>query len=196
MTRLDFITGDNLTPEQQAVWDGVTNGRRGPAARMVNEQGGLIGPFNAPLYAPVSGRRVIDLGESLRFETAIDNRLLELAVCMVGAHWRSNFEWMAHSRMAIDAGIDPEAIAAIERGTEPDLERDDERAVYDLTRALLTTGRAPGPIYRAAQHHLGDQGMVEVTQLIGYYCLVSLTLNVFQVDLPAGVEPAWPYDPD
>ncbi|MCP3989637.1 MAG: carboxymuconolactone decarboxylase family protein [Actinomycetia bacterium] len=193
MTRLPFITSEDLTPDQQAVWDCVTNGRRGPASRLINDEGGLVGPFNAPLHAAASGRRIVELGQNLRFETEIDNRLLELAVCMVGAHWRSNFEWMAHSRLAIEAGITPEAVAAIEVGDEPSLDRDDERAVYALTNSLLTTGRASDDLYVAAQGHLGDQGMVELVQLIGYYCLISLTLNTFQIELPAGNDPVWPY---
>ncbi len=193
MTRLPFITGENLSPDQQEVWDNVTNGRRGDASRLINAAGGLVGPFNAPLHAPGTGKRVVALGEALRFETELDNRLLELAVCTVGAHWRSNFEWFAHSRMAREAGISEEAVAAIERGEEPVLAKADEQAVYALTRGLLTDGRVPDDVYQAAQSHVGDRGMVELTQLIGYYCLVSLTLNTFQVALPPGNEPVWPY---
>ena len=193
MTRLPFITGEDLDPDQQEVWDNVTNGRRGDASRLINEAGGLVGPFNAPLHAPGTGKRVVALGEALRFETEIDNRLLELAVCTVGAHWRSNFEWFAHSRMAKEAGISEEAVAAIERGEEPPLDKADEQAVYALTRGLLTDGRVSDEVYHAAQGHVGDRGMVELTQLIGYYCLVSLTLNTFQIELPPGNEPVWPY---
>jgi 4-carboxymuconolactone decarboxylase len=175
------------------VWDNITNGRRGDASRMVNAEGGLVGPFNAAMHAPVTGKRVVTLGESLRFDTSLDNRLLELAVSMVGAHWRSNFEWWAHSRMAIAAGISEAAIRAIEAGAEPDFGAEDEKAIYAFTRSLLTTGRAPDDVYAAAQAHVGDQGMAELAQLIGYYCLISLTLNTFQVELPAGNVPAWPY---
>ena len=164
MTRLAFITDDNLSADQQAVWDCVTNGRRGPADRFVNDEGGLIGPFNAPLYAPATGKKVVELGEALRFDTEVDNRLLELAVCTVGAHWRSNFEWFAHSRMAIDAGISAEAVAAIERGDEPSLDRDDERAVYALTSGLLREGRVADDVYDAARKHVGEQGLVELVQ--------------------------------
>jgi 4-carboxymuconolactone decarboxylase len=193
MSRLPFITGDELTPDQQEVWDNVTSGRRGAANRFVNDEGGLIGPFNAPLFAPGTGKRVVALGEALRFETELDNRLLELAVCMVGAHWRSNFEWFAHSRLAIDAGVAEDTVTAIERGEEPSLDKDDERAVYDFTRGLLTSGRVSDAAYEAALGHVGERGVVELTQLIGYYCLVSLTLNTFEIELPAGNEPVWPY---
>jgi 4-carboxymuconolactone decarboxylase len=193
VTRLPFIPNENLDADQQEVWESVTNGRRGPASRMVNEQGGLVGPFNAPLHAAVTGKKVVALGEALRFDTEIDNRLLELAVCTVGAHWRSNFEWYAHSAMAISAGVSEETVAAIGRGETPRLEEADEQSVYDLTKALLTTGRASDDVYAAAQQHVGDQGMVELAQLIGYYCLVCFTLNTFQIDLPPGNDPEWPY---
>lgn len=193
MTRLPYITDDNLSDDQQAVWDCVTNGRRGPAKGFISEEGGLVGPFNAPLYAPATGRRVVELGEALRFDTEVDNRLLELAVCMVGAHWRSNFEWFAHSRMAIEAGIAPSTVAAIETGDEPELTEPDERAVYDLTKGLLDQGRVASEVYEAAIEHVGQKGLVELVQLIGYYGLVSLTLNVFEVELPPGNEPTWPY---
>lgn len=194
MTRLPFISNDGtLNDDQQAVWDNVTNGRRGPASRLVDDQGHLVGPFNAPLHAPRSGQRVVALGESLRFDTEIDNRLLELAVCMVGAHWRSNFEWFAHSRLAVAAGVGAEVVDAIERGERPTFDRDDEAAVHDFTRAMLDDGRVGDDVYAAARAHVGDQGMVELTQLIGYYTLVSFTLNAFQVELPPGHDPVWPY---
>lgn len=193
MTRLAFITDNDLTPDQQAVWDRVTNGRRGPASVLINDEGGLVGPFNALLYAPASGMKVVELGEALRFGSEIDNRLLELAVCVVGAHWRSNFEWYAHSRLAVAAGVSEDTVAAIQRGDEPISAPGDEQAVHAFARLLLTDGRATDDVYQGALEHVGERGMVELTQLIGYYCLVSLTLNAFQVDLPPGNEPVWPY---
>jgi 4-carboxymuconolactone decarboxylase len=36
---------------------------------------------------------------------------------------------------------------------------------------------------------LGEKAVVELVGIIGYYCLVSLTLNIFQVGLPEGEEP-------
>lgn len=193
MTRLPFIPNENLTSEQQQVWDNIVNGKRGDASRFINAEGGLVGPFNAAMHAAKTGRKVVALGEALRFDTAIDNRLLELAVCMVGAHWRSNFEWYAHSRLAIQAGVSAEAVAAIEKGDRPVFDRADEAAVYEFTHLLLTSGRVTDEVYGAVQAEVGDQGMGELTQLIGYYCLISLTLNTFQVDLPPGETPVWPY---
>jgi len=196
MTRLPFIVGNQglgLSGDQQVIWNSVTSGQRGPADLFVRDDGGLHGPFNPALHAAATGRRITELGAALRFETQIDKRLLELAVCTTGAHWRSNFEWYAHRALAERQGVDPIALDAIERGDEPVLERDDEIAVYAFTRALLREGRVRDELYASAHVHLGDEGMVELTQLVGFYCLISFTLNAFEVELPDGVEPVWPY---
>lgn len=193
MTRLPFITNDNLDEDQQAVWDSVTSGNRGPADLFVRDDGALHGPFNPALHAPATGRAITELGAKLRFATRLDKRLLELAVCTTGAHWRSNFEWFAHRPLAEKNGIDPLALDAIERGVAPNLDRADEQAVYAFTRALLTDGRADSAVYDAAHVHVGDHGMVELTQLVGFYCMISFTLNAFEIELPVGNEPVWPY---
>ncbi len=86
MTRLPFITNDDLSSDQQAVWDSVTNGKRGPAARFTYDEGGLVGPFNAAMHAPATGRKIAQLGEALRFETSLDVRLLELAISWHTSH--------------------------------------------------------------------------------------------------------------
>ncbi len=193
MTRLPFITDDELDPDQRVVWDGVTNGLRGPSDRLITSEGGLAGPFNAALHAATTGRHVTALGEALRFHSDVEARLLELAICTTGAHWRSNFEWFAHRPLAEKAGIETAALDAIERGDAPDFAHDDEAAVYALTRALLDDGRMDDETYARAAGHLGDRGVVEIVQAVGYYCLISFTLNAFEVDLPPGNEPVWPY---
>ena len=193
VTRLPFITDHDLDDDQRAVWESVTNGLRGPSDRLITPDGGLAGPFNAALHAATTGRHVTALGEALRFRSEVEPRLLELAICTTWAHWRSNFEWFAHRPLAEKAGIEPAALDAIERGGTPDLTRDDEATVFALTRALLDHGRMDDDTYARATRHLGDRGVVEIVQAVGYYCLISFTLNAFEIDLPAGNEPLWPY---
>lgn len=193
MTRLPFITDHQLDDDQRAIWEGVTNGLRGPSSRLITEEGGLAGPFNAALHAATTGRHVTALGEALRFHSQVDARLLELAICTTGAHWRSNFEWFAHRPLAERAGIEPAVLDAIEVGDVPTFARDDEAAVFALSRALLDDGRMNDATYGEAERHLGHRGVVEIVQAVGYYCLISFTLNAFEIDLPAGNEPVWPY---
>ncbi len=189
MTRLTSLQQDQLDERGAALWDGII-GPRGDS--LVNEAGGLHGPFNAWLHAPVIGKNLSRLGSSLRFEMSLDRRLIELAIITVGARWESEFEWYAHSTMARDAGVDQPIIDAIGEGETPAFTLDDERAVYAVAHQLVRDGRLDEATYGAAAELLGETQMVELIALCGYYTLISFTLNAFEVPLPSGATQKWP----
>jgi 4-carboxymuconolactone decarboxylase len=188
MSRLEYLRYDDLDPDGQKVWDGVVGSR---GAELVNEQGGLIGPFNAFVHAPDVGRRLSSLGAALRFGTSIERRLSEVAIITVGARWKAEFEWYAHSRMARQHGVPAAVIDAIGRGEDPSFEADDERTIYTAARQLSETGRLDQDAYDAAGRLLGQAGLVELVSLCGYYTLISFLLNAFDVPLPAGAAATW-----
>jgi len=187
MSRLPLQTRDDLADDGREVWDSITASR----GAIVADEGHLIGPFNAWVTAPTIGGRLAELGAALRFESSIERRLLEVAIITVGAHWKAEFEWWAHSRMALHHGVSAEAVAAIARGEVPALP-DDERIVYTVARQLVANGHVDGPAYEAAHRLLGDRGIVELVTLCGYYTLVSFSLNAFAVPLPPGEDATWP----
>src|SRR5215472_176832 len=188
MTRLPYLRYDDLDSRGREVWDGVTGSRGG---ELVNGEGGLIGPFNAFVHAPGVGSHLSELGGRLRFRTSIERRLSELAIITVGVAWRAEFEWWAHARMAREHGVSDAIIDAIGRGDDPPFEAEDERAIYQVARELTSTGRLGQEAYDAAHSLLGDQGMVELVSLCGYYTLISYLLNAFEVPLPPGAVPQW-----
>jgi 4-carboxymuconolactone decarboxylase len=177
-----------LDPDAEQVWDSVVGSR---ADLLVNEQGGLAGPFNAFVHAPDVGRRLASLGQELRFGTSLERRLTEVAIITVGARWQAEFEWWAHARMARRHGVPGAVVDAIGRGEDPPFQADDERTVYALARELSETGRVGPETYAAARRLLGDAGLVELVSLCGYYTLVSFLLNAFEVPLPPGVPDMW-----
>ncbi len=188
MSRIPALRRDDLDQAGQDLWDAITSTR---PKGIVDQDGGLRGPFNPWLYAPEVGRRVADLGAHLRFGTSIDRRLLELAIITVGARWKAEFEWWAHVPMAREQGVTEPVIEAIGRGETPTFEHDDERIVYAVARQLGEDGHIDAAAYAEAQALLGDRGMVELVTLCGYYVLVSYTLNAFDIGLPAGNPPAF-----
>lgn len=191
MSRLRSLTPDELDDEQAKLWDGIVS-HRGAGVESTAPGGGLVGPFNAFVHVPAIGRRLTALGGYLRFETLIERRLTEVAICTVGAHWRSEFEFWAHAPMAIEHGVSADVIDALRSGRPPVFERDDERVVHAVTSQLLNDGRVGGADYAVAAELLGERGMVELAALVGYYCLISMTLNLFEVALPEGERLAWP----
>jgi 4-carboxymuconolactone decarboxylase len=187
-SRLPNLRYGDLDPEGRAVWDAIVGSR---GAGLVNDDGGLVGPFNAFLHAPGVGQRLSSLGRVLRFETSIERRLSELAIITVAARWKAEFEWWAHARMAREHGVPGDVVDAIGRGEEPALEAADERVVYSVARQLTSGGQLGQDAYAAAERLLGQAGVVELVSLCGYYTLVSYLLNAFTVPLPPGAAATW-----
>jgi len=188
MSRLPYLRYQDLGPAGQQVWDGIVGSRD---AELVNAQGGLVGPFNAFVHAPGVGRHLSALGARLRYRTSIEPRLSELAIITVGASWKAEFEWWAHAGIARGHGVSDAVIDAIAAGSVPPFQAEDERIVYAVARQLTSDGTVDGEIYSAAARLLGDDGMVELVALCGYYTLISYLLNAFDVPLPRGAAPRW-----
>ncbi|MFZ5835548.1 MAG: carboxymuconolactone decarboxylase family protein [Pseudomonadota bacterium] len=197
MTRLPQLVPEILTPAQRKIFDAITQGARmktGAAAIGVSQDApqGLPGPFNAWMYSPQIGNLVQELGAALRFSNSLPNNLLEIAVLMVGKHWSSQFEFWAHARLARLAGVSDAAIEAIRTGTEPRFDRPEEAQTYHFARELLETSRVSEKTYAAMEALAGKQGLVDLVCLMGYYTLVCMTLNCFQVGLPEGQQLPFP----
>lgn len=191
MQRLTPLTRSDLDDEQGEVWDALVDSR-GTGVDLVGADGALIGPFNSFVHAPKIGKRLSSLGGLLRFRTSIDRRLSEVAICTVGAYWHAEFEFYAHAPMAIEHGVDSAMIDAMREGRTPEFARDDERVVYDIVTQLLANHRVDAATFEAGKELLGEQGLVELVSTVGYYCLISMTLNLFEVPLPEGADLNWP----
>ena len=176
MSRLDDIDPATLTPEQRRVYDAIL-----ASPRKVVE-----GPLRVWLTSPGLADRAQALGAFCRYGTGLSQRLSELAIVTTGAHWRAGFEWAVHAPIALAAGLDAGALEAIRIGHEPDLQNPDERAVYLFSSELLRDKRVSEATYRLAKDTLGEVALVELVGILGYYGLISMTINAFAVPLPPG----------
>jgi 4-carboxymuconolactone decarboxylase len=193
MTRLSYADPEKLSPEQKELYDSIVKGPRAALRRsLVSENGQLTGPFNAYLHNPALGKHWSALGNSLRFRTKIDRRLFELAVLVVAVHWRSGHEWAAHAGLAREQGIAEDIIAAILGGEHPSFAKSDEEIVYRFAHELVTERQAGVVAYNAAVSLLGEAGLVELVNVLGYYIAVAAMLNAFDVHPPEGLDDPWP----
>ena len=119
----------------------------------------------------------------------LPKRLNELAIIVTGRRWTSQIEWWVHARAAAEAGLPQAAIEAIRLGEPPLFEEAADAEIYEFARHLQQTGQVPLPAYRAVERRWGERGVVELTAVIGYYTMVSMTLNAHEIPLPDGVEP-------
>ncbi len=175
MPRLSTLTLDQLTTEQRAVHDAIQGGPRGKM--------GLAGPFGVWVRAPNIGNAVQACGAAVRFGTDLPEPLKEIAICCVGAHFHAKFEFAAHANLARQAGVAQDIIDAIGQEVVPAFTDDSDALVYQLAQALLQRHRLTDDEYAAGVAALGETGMIELVTVIGYYCMVSFTLNTFEIPL-------------
>lgn len=176
MSRLAPLDLDHLTPEQQPVADAILAGPRG----------GLRGPFEAWLRSPALADRAQRLGEYCRFHNSLAPDLNELAILLAGKHWKAQYEFWAHTNLARRAGLAEEIIEAIRLGSTPPFTREEERVVYSVVTEYFASNRLSDETYRRAVAVLEERGLVDLIGVVGYYGLVCMTLNIFDVALPPG----------
>jgi 4-carboxymuconolactone decarboxylase len=174
--RVRDLRPEEMTSEQRLVADDAAAGPRGR----------LPAPLRAWLHSPELGRRAQRLGEFVRYDTTLGAQASELAILVTARFWTSHYEWFAHKPIALKAGLDPAVIEAIVERRDPPLDDPKLRAVYAYARALHETHLVPEPVHAAAIAALGEQGVVELVGLLGYYTLVTMTLNAFQIGPPEG----------
>lgn len=191
MSRLRPVTPEAASPEQRAVWEKIVSSR-GSADSLTGADGGLMGPFNAMVSSPTIGAQIASLGAAVRRQSSLPENLLELAICTTGAHWRANFEWWAHRRLALRAGVAEAVLDSIEVGDEPVFANPDEAIVHRFALELLSTGRVAQDTWTEAAKHLEEQQMIDLVSTVGYYCLISCMLNAYEAELPEGESQIWP----
>jgi 4-carboxymuconolactone decarboxylase len=179
--RLTEISDHQMTEPQRALRDAIFAGPRGPRSK-------LAGPFAIWLHAPQMGLLAQALGAHCRFKTALPPRLSEFAILVTAQHWRAQYEWFMHAPLAERAGVKPATIRDIKAGRAPKHAPKDERAIYDFIKELYRTRRVSGRTYARVRQFLPDDAMVEFVGILGYYALISMTLNVFHAQVPEEAE--------
>lgn len=181
MSRLPPIDPAALSPEQEEVYNRIATGARG----------GVRGPFTALLHSPALAGRVEQLGVYLRYQCAVPERLRELAILVVAAHWRCAYEWFAHAPIAERIGHERATLERLGQGQPPGFDDPLEAATHAYCAELLQTGRVADPLHDQIRSLLGLQGVVDLTGLVGYYTLLAMTLNAHAVEPPEGVAIPW-----
>lgn len=170
------LTWDELSPAQKTLVNDLLAGSRTS----------LDGPFNAYLRSPDMGNIAQKLGEYVRFRTSLPRKLNEMTIILTAQHWSAQYEWAAHKPLAIAAGLSEAVVDDIQAGRRPAAMKPDEAVVYDFCTEMREHHRVSDPTYAAAVALVGEQGVMDLVAAMGYYDLVSMTLNVDRYPLAAG----------
>lgn len=181
------VDPETMTADQLKLYERFTTGRRADPSspfRLTDRNGFLLGPAAAWVLSPVIGLALEGLGDSLEQHARVSRRCREFVILMVAHRRQSKFELYAHSRAGRRAGLSDDDLAAIAAGGPPDLQSDEERAIYRLVSTLLERGAIGDADYREAVDTLGIDAVLEVVVLVTYFELVATHLEVFNINPP------------
>ena len=148
---------DEMTPAQKTMIEHLLSGPRA----------GADGPFNVLLRSPEMGDLAQQFGASTRFNTSVPRKLNELAIIITARHWTSQFEWQAHHRAALQAGLSPAIADAIAQGKRPAGMQPDEEVVYNFCTEMLTTKQVSDATFKAVKDAMGERGVVDLIGVMG-----------------------------
>ena len=184
--RMPSLAPENMTEAQRAAAAEVAAGPRGQ----------VRGPFNILLRSPGLMSPLQKVGEYLRYKCALDRRIAEMATLIAARHWTQNYEWSAHHPLALKEGLKPEIAQAIADGRRPTGMAQDEEAVYDLLTEALQNKCVSDATYERGVKQFGEQNLVDLIAIAGYYGLLGVLMNVARTPLPAGAQPGMPHFPN
>ncbi len=179
MSRLPELTPEMMTEAQRHLAEEIASGPRG----------GVRGPFPWLLRSPGIAGHVQRLGAYIRYESALPGNLRELAILITARFWRAQFEWYAHKPLALKEGVDEAVVAAIEQRRRPRFADHTESAVFDFCTEILVFHEASDEAYQAALDGLGEEQLVDLVSLMGYYSLLAMVMATFQIPVPGGDVP-------
>jgi 4-carboxymuconolactone decarboxylase len=146
------------------------------------------GPFIPLLRSPEVMLRAKAMGDYLRFKSVLPPRLSEFAILITAREWTQQFEWSVHSAIALKAGVSPETVKALAEARRPAGMSDDETAIYDFCIELHHNKSVSDATYAKVLTKFGEQGIIDIVGINGYYTLLSMVMNVTRTPPQKGAE--------
>jgi 4-carboxymuconolactone decarboxylase len=177
--RMPLIPADKLTDVQKKAMEEVIAGPRGT----------FVGPFVPLLRSPDFMSRLQKVGEYLRYNTKLGANISEFVILIAARQWTQQFEWDSHDSLALKAGVKPEIIAAVAEGRRPAGMSADEEIAHDFCTELHHNRCVSDASYARVVSRFGEQGVIDIIGLCGYYTLLGMVMNVARTPMPAGKTP-------
>ncbi len=194
MARLPQVQRDEMDAVGQAAYDtyvrpgtGYETGPRGPVAMW--------------LHSPVLAEAIFDVRQRVRYGTEKDQRLTELIILSTAREINHQYEWSAHEPLAVAAGLEQDIIEAIkyrkDLSTLPTIAGlgETEKLLIQFTRELVSEEKVSSSTFSDAIDMFGNEGLMDIVGLVGYYNFVAMTLKAFDVQRPVGTELLLPLAP-
>jgi 4-carboxymuconolactone decarboxylase len=178
MPRLPELDETKLSPDQRKIYDEIKRVR-----------GQVRGPFAVWLRNAELAEHTLALQDLFASRVQLERRLVQLMILVSARHATAQFAWFIHAPHALQLGISPHIVEAIRERRTPTFTHEDERLVYDITTELNTTRSLSETNFNRGIGMFGEQKMVELVSAVGFYSMVGMTLNAFDVPVPGVKKP-------
>ena len=172
MARIEDVQRKDLNPRQQELFDDITRRRPRPS---------LSGPFAIWMHIPEIAAPANALTNYLRHSAKLSQRLIELIILLMCRDSTVKYAWSVHEPLARAAGLAPDIIEAIAARKKPAFKNDDEAVIYDVVTELASTKALSTATFERAQAALGHEGLIEAVSCAGFYAMVGLVINAFEI---------------
>jgi len=172
-TRMPPIPDASLSEKQRQALEALTTSR-----------GGVRGSFVAWARCPELMERVQNLGAYVRFQATLNIRVNYLVSLLTARYWGSQYQWHSNSRRAAEAGLAAEIIEAISEGRRPNTMAEDEGVAYDFAVEALNNKSVSDDTYETSIRLFGEEGVIDLLGIIGYFGLLGLAMNVIRTPVP------------
>jgi 4-carboxymuconolactone decarboxylase len=169
--RFKPLTYQEMTPQQKEMTDHALAGR------------GPVGMFNIAVRSPEGGDLLFTFGDRVRFHMSVPDKLKELTILLTARYWGAQFEWLAHHRAAVQAGLSENKVKAIAEARRPAGMSPDEEAVYNFITELFHTRGVSDATFAAVKNVVGERGVVDLLITSGFYQIVSMYMNLDRLPL-------------
>ena len=186
LRRFKLIPLEQMTEAQKQLAQSIRSGPRAGVAGSAANQSVLGSPFNVFLRSPEVGEHLQQVGSYIRFKSSLGQKLNEFAILITARHWGAQYEWHAHHRLALQAGLSPNIAQDVAQGRRPQGMSDDEAAIYDFSHELHTHRQVSDASYQKVLQRFGEQGIMDLIAVNGYYTLIAMVLNVDRTPIPGG----------
>jgi 4-carboxymuconolactone decarboxylase len=178
--RMPEIPADKLTPEQKKAADEFFAERKVP----------IFGPFVPLLRSPEVMQRARAMGDYLRYKSVLPPQLNEFAILITARRWSQSYEWAVHQPIAVKAGLKAEITQAVAEGRRPQGMSADEEMIYEFSTELHQNQSVSDATYARVQAKFGEQGIIDLIGVNGYYTFLAMVLNTTRTAVPKTTAPA------
>lgn len=173
MGQLPNVTREQLSPENQKLFDGIYAGRT---------PGG--GPYAVLLHSPQMAAHFSAVEDHFRNHGKLDPVDKELIILTIARAMNVRYPWSRHEIRAKQVGMRPEALETLRANAPLEALNTHERLVVEMTRALLHERKMPDEMFARVQKELGNERLVEAVGLVAHYNFISMVARTFDLDVP------------